>query len=92
MVAPAGFEPARPFGRYGLSVVRLPRFHHGAINIDMNKKRLLDLAGITLLTEDMRTQMNVATIVSLVREIGDRDALTRIQHVVNEQMDSISSR
>ncbi len=58
----------------------------------MNKKRMLQLAGIVLLTEDMKTQMNVATIVALVRDIGDRDALTRIQQVVNEQMDSISSR
>lgn len=53
---------------------------------------MLELAGIVLLTEDMKTQMNVATIVALVRDIGDRDALARIQQVINEQMDSISSR
>ncbi len=58
----------------------------------MNKKRMLQLAGIVLLTEDMKTQMDVATVVALVRDIRDRDALTRIQQVVNEQMDSISSR
>jgi len=58
----------------------------------MDKKRLLELAGIVPLTEDIKTQMNVATIVALVREIGDRDALARIQQVVDEQMDSISAR
>ena len=58
----------------------------------MNKERLLELAGIVSLSEDMKTQMNVATIVTLVREIGDRDALARIERVVREQLDSISSR
>jgi len=58
----------------------------------MNKKRMLQLAGIVLLTEDMKTQMDVATVVALVRDIRDRDALTRIQQVVNEQMDTISAR
>ena len=53
---------------------------------------MLQLAGIVLLTEDMKTQMDVATVVALVRDIRDRDALTRIQQVVNEQMDTISAR
>ena len=56
----------------------------------MNKAELQRRAGI--IQEDLKTQMNVATIVKLIRDINDRNALQHIQQALVEKMDSISSR
>lgn len=56
----------------------------------MTKDELQRRAGI--IKEDLETQMNVATIVALIRDINDRNALAHIQQVLAEKMDSISAR